>query len=341
MRGENITRDVRFGEVVVTETMNGVGLDQKSELVYRKLLLGPRWRPEELSRYFDWPHSEMTRIIDGLRADGLVNSSGDAPGAVRAVEPCVALPALLARRMRQAGAVQPGPVEIERFIALHERAAERLDPRAGDGGRDDVSAIVERMITKVEQDVVFLFPGGSADAVEGAFELSRPIADMALRRGATVRSVWEPSVLRSPAATAHAQWLAEQGAPPRSASPVPARVMIMDSVVAVVVEEPDRVKVVRSPGELARLVPLANRLWDRGVAARHAGSRAASAKTVRRPRSEIVLRLLAEGLTDEAIARRLGCSVRTVRNDIASAMNALHARSRFQAGVRAMQVGLI
>ncbi|MFH8516999.1 response regulator transcription factor [Streptomyces gelaticus] len=60
-----------------------------------------------------------------------------------------------------------------------------------------------------------------------------------------------------------------------------------------------------------------------------------------RPRMQVVLRLLAEGLTDDAIARRLGCSVRTVRNDVAAAMVALDARSRFQAGARAMQAGLI
>ncbi|MDB1090195.1 LuxR C-terminal-related transcriptional regulator [Streptomyces sp. ACA25] len=325
----------------MTETVSGVGLDKRSELVYRKLLQGPRSRPEELSRELGRPKSDIVEIINGLRADGLVTGSGDDAGAVRAVEPCVALPTLLAKRMRQAGAVQPGPVEVERFIALHERAVERLDPRNSGDGRDQITALIERMIIKVEHAVTFLLPGDRGGGMDGAFELSRPIADMAMRRGAAVRSVWAPSVFQSPPAAAHAQWLAEQGAPPRSVDPVPVRGMIMDGVVAVLADGEDRVRVVRAPEELKRLTALTDRLWDRGVVARHTANRAACAKITRRPRSEIVLRLLAEGLTDEAIARRLGCSVRTVRNDIASAMNALHARSRFQAGVRAMQVGLI
>lgn len=58
-------------------------------------------------------------------------------------------------------------------------------------------------------------------------------------------------------------------------------------------------------------------------------------------RNHVVLRLLADGLTDDAIARRIGVSVRTVRNDVAGAMTRLQARSRFQAGVRAVQLGLI
>jgi DNA-binding NarL/FixJ family response regulator len=59
------------------------------------------------------------------------------------------------------------------------------------------------------------------------------------------------------------------------------------------------------------------------------------------PRHHKVLRLLADGLTDDAIARQVGVSVRTVRNDMAAAMLSLDARSRFQAGVRAAQLGLL
>ncbi|GAA3858637.1 helix-turn-helix transcriptional regulator [Streptomyces sedi] len=323
------------------DTGIGLGLDKRAELVYRKLLLGPRWRPHELSRDFGWPEAEINAILATLRADGLASSSGDDPKAVRGIEPCVALPTLLARRMREANTAQAGPVMVERFVRLHERATDRLGPVTQGTGRDEASTMVERLITRVEKDIVFLVPGGSAsDPADGAFELSRPIADMALRRGATVRSIWAPSALRSPACARHAQWLAEQEMPPRSVSPIPIRAMIMDGTTAVVVSEDNRARLVWAAPELEWLNSVAERLWERGMPVRQAAGRASYTKT-RRPRSEIVLRLLAEGLTDDAIARRLGCSVRTVRNDVASAMTALNARSRFQAGVRAMQVGLI
>ncbi|MEU9130595.1 helix-turn-helix transcriptional regulator, partial [Kitasatospora sp. NPDC048540] len=47
-----------------------------------------------------------------------------------------------------------------------------------------------------------------------------------------------------------------------------------------------------------------------------------------------IMELLAAGLKDESIARRLGMSLRTTRRHIADIMEELDAASRFQAGYR-------
>ncbi|MBX6389074.1 MAG: LuxR family transcriptional regulator [Frankia sp.] len=57
------------------------------------------------------------------------------------------------------------------------------------------------------------------------------------------------------------------------------------------------------------------------------------------PAELLLLRLLAEGVKDEAAARTLGLSVRTVRRMVAELMRQLDARSRFQAGILATQRG--
>ncbi|MEU5845687.1 DNA-binding response regulator [Saccharopolyspora shandongensis] len=54
-----------------------------------------------------------------------------------------------------------------------------------------------------------------------------------------------------------------------------------------------------------------------------------------------ILEALATGLTDEAAARRIGISLRTYRRRVAELMTLLQARSRFQAGARAGELGLI
>ncbi|MFG2563755.1 LuxR C-terminal-related transcriptional regulator [Streptomyces sp. NPDC048496] len=54
---------------------------------------------------------------------------------------------------------------------------------------------------------------------------------------------------------------------------------------------------------------------------------------------QTILRLLAAGLKDETIARRLGMSLRTARRHIADIMGQLEAESRFQAGVAAARAG--
>ncbi|HUN34785.1 MAG TPA: DNA-binding response regulator, partial [Trebonia sp.] len=58
------------------------------------------------------------------------------------------------------------------------------------------------------------------------------------------------------------------------------------------------------------------------------------------PEAREILRTLGAGLTDEAAARRLGTSLRTYRRRVAELMTALDAGSRFQAGVRAGELGL-
>lgn len=56
--------------------------------------------------------------------------------------------------------------------------------------------------------------------------------------------------------------------------------------------------------------------------------------------SRTVLRALGSGATDETAARELGMSLRTYRRRVAELLNTLDAGSRFQAGVRAGELGL-
>lgn len=50
---------------------------------------------------------------------------------------------------------------------------------------------------------------------------------------------------------------------------------------------------------------------------------------------QTIIQLLGTGLKDEAIARRVGMSLRTTRRHIADIMKLLGAESRFQAGILA------
>jgi DNA-binding NarL/FixJ family response regulator len=59
------------------------------------------------------------------------------------------------------------------------------------------------------------------------------------------------------------------------------------------------------------------------------------------PAQQAVLELMAEGLQDDAIARRAGISTTTVRRHIAAIMNRLAVSSRFAAGAAAQRRGWI
>ncbi|GAB2978310.1 hypothetical protein GCM10027076_15110 [Nocardioides montaniterrae] len=59
------------------------------------------------------------------------------------------------------------------------------------------------------------------------------------------------------------------------------------------------------------------------------------------PRQWRIAMLMANDLGDEAIAQRLGVSLRTVRSDIAALMRALGVQSRFAAGIRVSELGMV
>jgi DNA-binding CsgD family transcriptional regulator len=59
------------------------------------------------------------------------------------------------------------------------------------------------------------------------------------------------------------------------------------------------------------------------------------------PAHEAILRLLAEGQTDQSIARALGITTRTVTRRISEIYDLLGVESRFQAGVAAKELGIV
>lgn len=84
---------------------------------------------------------------------------------------------------------------------------------------------------------------------------------------------------------------------------------------------PTSMILVRTPPIIAALGELFDSLWRRAEPAVPA-----------RSGWEPVIRLLAQGMTDEAVARFLGLDVRTVRRRVADAMEELGATSRFALG---------
>ena len=96
--------------------------------------------------------------------------------------------------------------------------------------------------------------------------------------------------------------------------------------------------VLRAPSLMAALGALFEACWD-------AGAPLAPVLGLDGPDAEdtdaALLSLLAAGHQDEAAARVLGVSLRTVRRRVAAVMDQLGATTRFQAGLLAAQEGLV
>lgn len=127
-----------------------------------------------------------------------------------------------------------------------------------------------------------------------------------------------------------------------STAPLPHETVVIDRKVAVLAGPPvagvREYTVVRSPGVVRSVRSLYEAAWE--SAADLAEFRRARPPALSE-QSRQILRLLGGGLKDEAAARRLGLSLRTYRRRVAEILTLLEADSRFQAGLRAQELGLL
>ncbi|MFJ8588965.1 LuxR C-terminal-related transcriptional regulator [Streptomyces sp. NPDC093595] len=171
-----------------------------------------------------------------------------------------------------------------------------------------------------------------------------------LDRGVELRLLVSARAARRTGAARYLAALREHGAQIRVATTVPLHLNVVDRAVTVMAlgptDDPDD-----TCGDVvlhsARLAECFARVFDH-----HWGigrPTAADGKGVGRdggtedfsPREREVLAMLAAGAKDEAIARRLGCSERTLRRLLTALVAKLGAESRFAAGVQAARLGLL
>lgn len=294
-----------------------------------------RWRVAELAGALALGESELRLLLGELRAEGLVIGSADQAGAVRAVQPGLALPALAARRSeRRTECSVTADAVAERFAELDKQFTERPGEWICLDGVDEVTTLIERLVTQTKRETVLLTPSH----LPGSFEFRPQIGETVIQRGAALKTVWGSPVLDAPEAVKYARSRGSRWPAPRAAAGVNVRAVIIDRSLAVVLGQPGYVQMLSGGPAFDSLLATADYLWEHSIELRSA---AEVRNAAHRPRHEMVLELLAEGLTDQTISRRIGVSVRTVRNDVALVMSSLGARSRFQAGVRAVCLGLL
>jgi hypothetical protein len=166
----------------------------------------------------------------------------------------------------------------------------------------------------------------------------------AKERGIAVRKVFHRRVLADPEAAAHVRRLAGYGIRVRlSETPLPQEMIMIDRRTVILAEPagPDRrsYTVVRGGGVVAGLATLFETTWRAATDLVDLPAGGRQVTDLDEP-TRAVLAALRDGLTDEAAARRLGLSLRTYRRRVADLMVLLDARSRFQAGARAGELGL-
>jgi DNA-binding CsgD family transcriptional regulator len=135
------------------------------------------------------------------------------------------------------------------------------------------------------------------------------------------------------------EWFTHIGAEVRTAPVIPMRLIMIDRTTAVVVQpHPHELFLIRETGILFPLNEYCELVWA-SAERFEAVEREAEPDALPTSQELALLRLLAAGSIDEAAAKKLGISVRTVRRMMADLMERLGATSRFEAGYKAMKRG--
>jgi hypothetical protein len=164
----------------------------------------------------------------------------------------------------------------------------------------------------------------------------------AIAAGLVVRKLYTPAALTNGVQRGHLLEVAAVGAHVRiCASGLPHETIIIDRQVMILAGERvagDReFTVTTSPMLIEGVYALFHATWD-------AAATLGACLDRELPRigldGRVILQAMGAGLTDEVAARRVGVSLRTYRRRVAELMKLLESDSRFQAGVRAGELGL-
>ncbi|MDP9862397.1 MULTISPECIES: helix-turn-helix transcriptional regulator [Streptosporangium] len=210
--------------------------------------------------------------------------------------------------------------------------------------RARVSALHQRIdecAAMVKHEVVAMHPPAkwTRDGLEAALVNNRRNLD----RGVRIRSIHAQRMVADPLIREFIPvWLAA-GLEVRVTPVIPTRMLIYDRQVAIVQSEPGDLAggavLIRGTLLVRSLTALFETVWTAASEPRDIPRAADGAALT--DQQTAVLRLLATGAKDEAIARTLGVSTRTVTRIVGELTALLGAGSRFQAGVRAARLGLL
>lgn len=176
------------------------------------------------------------------------------------------------------------------------------------------------------------------DSTPDHFAEQETLQGKRMAAGLMYRTLYHQAVYDNPALFASMTRMVDLGEDARVLAELPVKLIIGDDRTALLVPEPERAGsegslVVHRSGLLNAFAGVFETLWTLGVPISPAGEMPLS------ERDRTIVTLMAAGVTDEAIARRLRLSRRTVVRRITALLDRLGATTRFQAGVQAANRG--
>ncbi|GAA1422740.1 helix-turn-helix transcriptional regulator [Catellatospora coxensis] len=319
--------------------LESVGLTPQAERVYAAMVRRPVAGVAALADELELSASEVQDAVHLLIERALIVPAGD--GAWRAVGPQAALSALLAEQEAELANRHLRLETVRAWAAALEAEHDLGRPRDELVRLEGTAAVRERLdlvADSVREECLSFTVDRemSAEAIEAAKVNNLRV----LRRGISMRNVYQETVRKDPDNLAFAKWMTEHGGPSRTVPTVPFRMLVVDRAVAFLAVNPadsrEGALEIRSPAVVNALYVLFEQFWEAGTPF---GESPKVEQDALSPQEQVLLRLLDAGHTDESAGRKLGLSARTVRRVIAELTDRMGVESRFQAGAEAVRRG--
>ncbi|KAA6218405.1 helix-turn-helix transcriptional regulator [Streptomyces filamentosus] len=207
-------------------------------------------------------------------------------------------------------------------------------------GYSRIDASLSRATADCSQELLTLQPGGgrSPGILSQALTRVRPLLD----RGVRVRTLYQHTARHSQGIQAYLEQAGPGGMEIRTLEQLIDRLIIIDRKVAYIPAGHDSQVALqlRHPGLVSYLTSVFEQFWHSALPlGEHLPTDRTPEGVTGVQRS--IAQLLVEGHVDEAIARRLGMSVRTCRGHIARLATTLGSNSRTQLGFLIAQSGIL
>ncbi|MEU9617628.1 MULTISPECIES: helix-turn-helix transcriptional regulator [unclassified Streptomyces] len=322
------------------------GLGENDLAVYGWVLEHRTGDPEAVSEATGIGPEEAALSLERLRLARLLHAQ-DISGSSRAlfaVAPETALAQLAAPVEAKIREQQDGLAGMRQdlgpFVACYHQRHSRSESLELLENVQDVRNTLNQASNRCRKEVLTSQPGGGARDPEAMREALVRDQSM-LERGIQLRTLYHHTARFNGPSQAYVAAASALGGKYRTAHELFGRLIVFDRELAFIPVQDDSwgAVVIREPSTVMYLCEIFEQAWDRATPFADAVSQ--GLEEVSREIHETIVRLLAAGLKDEAIARRLGMSLRTARRHIADIMEELDAASRFQAGAHAAARGLL
>ncbi|KAA5834961.1 LuxR C-terminal-related transcriptional regulator [Saccharopolyspora hirsuta] len=288
---------------------------------------------------------EIEVIVGNLLALHLVHRFHGRDDGFVPVDPVIAATSLLApievELLDRQTSVNQFRIELERMAALFRASPFGSRQSATVDVVQDVEVVrslLRKAAATCTSEVLSMQPGGGRSAHELAEARERDLE--LLGRGMRMRVLYQHTARFDQVTREHVALLAGAGAQFRTAEALFARMIVFDRSVAFIPAD-DVVRgaaaVVRDPTLVGFFCSCFEHAW---VAAKDFDARSRAVDSIGDDLKGEIVRMLIDGAKDDAIARRLGLSVRTTRKHIAQLMQRYDAASRFQFGYAVMKHNL-